>query len=44
MYAITIASSRFKGLPMVRQHKLVNEVLKDEIKAWHGLQLRTKAE
>lgn len=44
MYAITIASQKFKGLPMVRQHKLVNEVLKDEIATWHGIQLRTKVE
>jgi stress-induced morphogen len=44
MYAIEIASQKFKGLPMMRQHRLVNEVLADEIKAWHGVQLRTKAE
>jgi stress-induced morphogen len=44
MYAIEIASAKFKGLPMMRQHRLVNEVLADEIKTWHGVQLRTKAE
>jgi stress-induced morphogen len=44
MYAIEIASAKFKGLPMMRQHRLVNDVLADEIKTWHGVQLRTKAE
>lgn len=43
MYALEIESARFKGLPVVKQHKLVNEVLKEEIKGWHGVQLRTKA-
>lgn len=43
MFAITVVSPRFSGLPMVRQHKLVNEALKDEIPKWHGLQLQTSA-
>ncbi|KAL6450465.1 BOL3 BolA-like protein 3 [Candida maltosa Xu316] len=42
MFAILVESSKFKGLPMIKQHRLVNEILKDEIKQWHGLQLRTK--
>lgn len=42
MFAIIVESSKFKGLPMIKQHRLVNELLKDEIKQWHGLQLRTK--
>ena len=44
MYAIEIASEKFKGLRMMQQHRMVNEVLADEIKTWHGVQLRTKAE
>lgn len=43
MFAITVESNQFKGIPMVKQHRLVNEVLKDEIAKWHGLQLSTKA-
>lgn len=43
MYAIEIVSPKFKGLTVIKQHKMVNEVLKEEIKNWHGLQLRTKA-
>ncbi|AET39823.1 Bol3p Ecym_5022 [Eremothecium cymbalariae DBVPG len=42
MFAIDITSLQFSGLTMVNQHKLVNEVLKDDIKHWHGLQLRTR--
>ncbi|KAK9479448.1 altered inheritance of mitochondria protein 1 [Lipomyces japonicus] len=41
MFAINITSKAFKGLPMVRQHRLVNQVLADEVKKWHGLQLKT---
>uniref|UniRef100_A0A0L0P3L1 Bola-like protein n=1 Tax=Candidozyma auris TaxID=498019 RepID=A0A0L0P3L1_CANAR len=43
MFAITVESSQFKGIPMIKQHRLVNEVLKEEIAQWHGLQLKTKA-
>ncbi|KAI4945311.1 hypothetical protein J4E86_009198 [Alternaria arbusti] len=43
MYAIQIESPKFQGLTVIKQHKMVNEVLKDEIKSWHGVQLRTKA-
>ncbi|ODQ64324.1 bola-like protein [Nadsonia fulvescens var. elongata DSM 6958] len=43
MFAINISSSKFKGVPMVKQHRLVNELLAEEIKTWHGLQLRTKS-
>ncbi|KAK0468014.1 bola protein [Desarmillaria tabescens] len=40
-YAITIASQSFKGLPIVKQHKLVTETLKQEIEGIHGLQIKT---
>lgn len=43
MFAIKVVSSEFKGIPMVKQHRLVNEILADEIAKWHGLQLRTQA-
>jgi len=38
-YAITIASNAFKGIPVVKQHRLVNETLKKEIEGIHGLQV-----
>jgi stress-induced morphogen len=43
MFAIQVASSKFAGIPMVKQHRMVNEALADEISKWHGLQLRTRA-
>jgi stress-induced morphogen len=43
MYAIEIESPKFQGLTVIKQHKLVNQVLKEEIAQWHGVQLRTKA-
>ena len=43
MFAILVESEKFKGIPMIKQHRLVNEVLKDEISKWHGIQLRTKS-
>jgi len=43
-YAITIASTAFKGLPVVKQHRLVTAELKTEIEGIHGLQIKTIAE
>ena len=43
MYALKVVSDKFTGLPIIKQHRLVNEVLGDEIKKWHGVQLKTKA-
>ncbi|KAJ7095092.1 bola-like protein [Mycena belliarum] len=42
-FAITITSDAFKGLPMVKQHKLVTQTLKEEISDIHGVQIKTKS-
>ena len=42
MYWIDIVSERFRGLGMLKQQRLVNEVLKEEVKGWHGVQLKTR--
>jgi hypothetical protein len=39
MYAIDIASEQFSGLSVVKQHRKINEILKEEIKEMHGLQV-----
>ncbi|KAI0662986.1 bola protein, partial [Cubamyces menziesii] len=39
-YQIVIASDEFKGLPLVKQQRLVNQTLKEEIQGIHGLQVR----
>lgn len=43
MYGLDIASPRFAGLSVVAQHKLVNQILAEEIRGWHGVQLKTRA-
>lgn len=43
MYAVEIASPKFAGLTPVKQHRMVTEVLKDEIKLMHGIQIKTSA-
>ncbi|KAJ0333947.1 hypothetical protein COL922a_010188 [Colletotrichum nupharicola] len=43
MYAIDITSAKFKGANMLKQQRMVNAVLGDMVKQWHGIQLRTKA-
>lgn len=42
MYGIEIASERFRGVNMLKQQRMVNAVLGDLMKGWHGVQLRTK--
>ena len=42
MYTVIVESVEFKGTRTVRQHQLVNEVLKEEIKHnMHGLRIYT---
>ncbi|KAK0121921.1 hypothetical protein ONS95_010196 [Cadophora gregata] len=43
MYGIDIVSEKFRGLGMLKQQRLVNQVLGEEIKGWHGVQLKTRA-
>ncbi|KAG0377531.1 MAG: bola protein [Linnemannia gamsii] len=43
MYQVEVVSLAFKDLNMVKQHRLVNETLKEEIKGMHGIRLTTKA-
>lgn len=42
MYGIEITSEKFRGMGMLKQQRMVNAVLGDEMKSWHGVQLRTK--
>lgn len=42
-FKIKIVSPVFEGKPLIQQHRLVNEVLRDEIKEIHGFTLETKA-
>ncbi|KAI1117032.1 bola-like protein [Nemania sp. NC0429] len=42
MYGIEISSEKFRGVNMLKQQRMVNAVLDDEMKNWHGIQLRTR--
>jgi stress-induced morphogen len=42
MYGIEIASEKFRGTNMLKQQRMVNAVLGEQMKGWHGVQLRTK--
>eukprot|EP00614_Pseudopedinella_elastica_P020940 CAMPEP_0172616438 /NCGR_PEP_ID=MMETSP1068-20121228/64528_1 /TAXON_ID=35684 /ORGANISM="Pseudopedinella elastica, Strain CCMP716" /LENGTH=70 /DNA_ID=CAMNT_0013421875 /DNA_START=250 /DNA_END=462 /DNA_ORIENTATION=+ len=42
MFKLEIESPHFKGLSMVKQHKLVTGALKEEIGEMHGLTIQTK--
>ncbi|CAI2162361.1 12236_t:CDS:2 [Funneliformis geosporum] len=44
MYAIEISSESFKGLSVIKQHRMVNEILQDDIKKMHGIRLKTSAD
>ncbi|XP_026283209.1 bolA-like protein 3 [Frankliniella occidentalis] len=41
MYDITVEAPELKGLNIVKQHRMVNEALKEEIKDMHGLRINT---
>ncbi|KAJ3186194.1 hypothetical protein HDU85_007634 [Gaertneriomyces sp. JEL0708] len=43
MYAVQIASPLFRGQSLVKQHRMVTELLKDDIKGMHGIQIKTEA-
>lgn len=42
MYGIEIASEKFRGANVLKQQRMVNAALGEQIKGWHGVQLRTK--
>ena len=39
MYRVIVHSAQFAGKSKVQQHRLVNEILKEDIKQMHGIQL-----
>ncbi|KAK6519656.1 hypothetical protein TWF281_003478 [Arthrobotrys megalospora] len=43
MYAVEIESPKFRGLSTLKMHREVQGILAEEIKGWHGIQLKTKA-
>ncbi|OWZ13014.1 hypothetical protein PHMEG_00013733 [Phytophthora megakarya] len=41
MFDVEVASAQFTGQSRVKQHRMVNEILKEEIKSMHGMTIRT---
>lgn len=41
MYEISVESNDFKGISRVKQHQMITDTLKDEIKDMHGLRIHT---
>ena len=42
-FMIKLKSPDFNGKTMIAQHRMINEILKDELKDIHALQLKTEA-
>ena len=41
-FTILIVSSEFEGLPLLRRHRMVNKVIKEELESIHAITLVTK--
>jgi stress-induced morphogen len=39
-YSVAISHPSFKGLSTIKQHRLVNALLAEQIKGMHGIQVR----
>ncbi|XP_050542068.1 bolA-like protein 3 [Daktulosphaira vitifoliae] len=42
IFEVYVSSTEFKGLSIVKQHQVINEVLKNEIKSMHGIRIHTE--
>jgi stress-induced morphogen len=43
MFFVRVESPQFVGMPLVKQQKMINEVLREQIKQMHGIRVETKA-
>ncbi|XP_043516307.1 bolA-like protein 3 isoform X3 [Frieseomelitta varia] len=41
MFEINVIAPEFKGLNTIKQHRLINDALKEEIKDMHGVRIYT---
>ncbi|XP_008545533.1 bolA-like protein 3 isoform X2 [Microplitis demolitor] len=41
MFEVNVITSEFNGLSTVKQHRLINDTLKNEIKDMHGIRIST---
>lgn len=40
-FSVKVSSSDFKGKSMIQQHRMINDILKSELKDVHALQIKT---
>ena len=40
-YEVIVHADSFKGLSTIKQHRIVQEVIKDDIKKWHAVSIKT---
>ncbi|MGF1548613.1 MAG: BolA family protein [Thiotrichales bacterium] len=40
-FKVTVVTAQFQGLPLIKQHRLVNQALSDELRQIHALALHT---
>ncbi len=40
-FYIRVESTAFRGVPRLQQHRIVQQVLKDEISKWHAVSIDT---
>jgi len=40
-YEVIVHASSFQGMPTIKQHRLVQEAIKDDIKKWHAVSIKT---
>ncbi|XP_046418635.1 bolA-like protein 3 [Neodiprion pinetum] len=44
MFEVNVVAPEFRGLNTVKQHRVINEILKEEIKNMHGIRIHTSAQ
>ena len=40
-YEVIIESTSFKNMSTIKQHRMVQEVIREEIKKWHAVSIKT---
>ncbi|CAG9809366.1 unnamed protein product [Chironomus riparius] len=43
MFEVNIKSPEFKGMSLVKQHQMVNKILKEQVAQMHGIRIFTQA-
>jgi len=38
-YHVSVSSKAFRGMPLIKQHRLVQTILKEQILGFHGIQV-----